>query len=375
MANPTMTPTPFPLIEVSGSPQERGTQYGRKAAERIHKGISHYTEQLAKLSLDRGKLNALIKDYLPVMENFDAAHVAEMRGIAAGAEVSFEDVVLLNARTELLKLAASPQLRLRLSGEIADGCTGVIVQPEAAADRKIIHAQNWDWKYECAETAVVLRIRRDDGPDILTFTEAGGLARSGMNAAGISLTANFLESDLDYRGIGVPLPLIRRKILEQQHLALAMHATYLTVKSGSCNMMVSHKEGIALNFECAPAETFLVHPENGLLVHTNHWVSIAALCKLKDRGVGTTPDTLYRDIRVKDILRPHIGHIGVDHVKAALLDDFASPWGVCRPPRMNLANNLSATVACIIMKPAEAVMQVACLPALGANFVEYGFDA
>lgn len=370
-----MTPTAFPLIEISGSPEARGRQYGQKAADRINKGVSHYTEQLGKLSLDTSKLSALINDYLPVMESFDPAHVAEMRGIAVGAEIPFENVVLLNARTELLKLASSPELRQRLSGEIADGCTGLIVQPEASADKKIIHAQNWDWKYECAETAVVLRIRRDDGPDILTFTEAGGLARSGMNSAGINLTANFLESDLDYQDIGVPLPLIRRKILEQQHLALAMHATYTTKKSGSCNMMLSHKDGIALNFECAPNETFLVHPENGLLVHANHWISIAALSKLKDRGIATTPDTLYRDIRVKDILRPHLGRIEVDHVKAALLDDFASPWAVCRPPRMNLANNLSATVASIIMNPSEGVMQVACLPAVNPNFVDYGFDA
>ncbi|HXE47926.1 MAG TPA: C45 family peptidase [Ramlibacter sp.] len=370
-----MTPTPFPLIEISGPPEARGKQYGQKAADRIHKGASHYTEQLRKLSLDKSRLGALINDYLPVMENFDPAHVAEMRGIAVGAEIAFEDVVLLNARTELLKLASSPELRQRLSGEIADGCTGLVVQPEASADGKIIHAQNWDWKFECAETAVVLRIRRTDGPDILTFTEAGGLARSGMNNAGISLTANFLESDLDYQRLGVPLPLIRRKILEQQHLALAMHAAYVTQKSGSCNMMLSHKDGMALNFECAPSETFLLHAENGLLVHANHWVSSAALSKLKDRGVATTPDTLYRDMRVKEILRPHIGRIEVTHVKAALLDDFASPWAVCRPPRMNLANNLSATVASIVMRPTEAVMQVACLPAVDPNFVDYGFDA
>ena len=49
-----------------------------------------------------------------------------------------------------------------------------------------------DWRAECAETGVLLRIHRDDGPDILTFTEAGGLARSGLNSAGIGLTANAL---------------------------------------------------------------------------------------------------------------------------------------------------------------------------------------
>ena len=42
--------------------------------------------------------------------------------------------------------------------------------------------------------------------------------------AGIAITANYLECDRDYRQVGVPLALIRRKVLEQEHLALAMRA-------------------------------------------------------------------------------------------------------------------------------------------------------
>ena len=37
-----------------------------------------------------------------------------------------------------------------------------------------------------------------------------------MNAAGISITANYLESERDFRQTGVPLALIRRKVLEQE---------------------------------------------------------------------------------------------------------------------------------------------------------------
>jgi len=36
------------------------------------------------------------------------------------------------------------------------------------------------------------------------LTEAGGLARSGFNSAGVAITANYLESDRDYRQLGVP---------------------------------------------------------------------------------------------------------------------------------------------------------------------------
>lgn len=360
---------PCPLIDVSGPPRERGRQYGAQAAGRIARGVSHYSDQLQGMGLGWPEIRALVDDYLPVIERFEPAYVDEMRGIAEGAGVPFEQIALLNARTEILKLGSRPDLRARLAAaEDQDGCTGVVALPGATADGRLIHAQNWDWKAECAETAVVLRIRRDDGPDILTFTEAGGLARCGLNAAGIAITANYLESDRDYCQVGVPLALIRRKVLESEHLALAMRAVYATPKSPSNNMIVSHAGGVAIDFECAPDETFQVHPRDGLLVHANHWQSPVALAKLKDTGIASTPDSLYRDIRVRDLLAPKIGSIDTAAVKDALFDDFASPWSVCRPPRPSLTTNLSATVAMIVMQPELGRMEVAMLPALNREF-------
>jgi isopenicillin-N N-acyltransferase-like protein len=283
---------PCPLIEVSGPPEARGRQYGAQAAVRIRRGIAHYTEQLRRLNMDAAAVAELVRDFLPVIEDFDDAYIPEMRGIAHGADVPFEDIVLLNARTEILKLAGRPALRAQLAAVLDEqGCTAVALLPEATADVRLIHAQNWDWKAECAQTAVVLHIRRDDGPDILTFTEAGGLARSGLNAAGIAITANYLQSDRDYRRLGVPLALIRRKVLQQEHVALAMRAVHATPKSAANNMMVSHAGGLVIDFECAPDEAFRVLPEAGLLPHANHFVSPVALAKLRDTGLAASPRT------------------------------------------------------------------------------------
>jgi isopenicillin-N N-acyltransferase like protein len=365
---------PFPLIEISGPPRERGQQYGRQAADRIRKGTSHYFAQLKELSLDAGGVAELVRDYLPVIEAFEPTYIEEMRGIAEGAGVPFEDIALLNARTEILKLA-KPEVRARLrTPDEPDGCTGVVVLPQASGSGRLIHAQNWDWKRECAETAVVLKVRREDGPDLMTFTEAGALGRCGFNAVGIAITANYLECDRDYRRVGVPLALIRRKVLESEHVALAMRTVYCTSKSAANNMIISHREGVAIDFECAPDETFQVHPDRGLLVHANHFVSPVALGKLRDTGIANTPDSLYRDIRVRELLQPHLGAITFDTVKAALFDDFADPWSVCRPPRKNLNNNLSATVAMVLMEPASGVMEVAPLPALNRQFTSYRLE-
>ena len=75
---------------------------------------------------------------------------------------------------------------------------------------------------------------------------------------------------------------------------------------------------------------------------------------------------------MRDLLTPHIGSITTDTVKMALFDDFATPYSVCRPPRPGLlTNNLSATVAMIVMEPASGTMDVAMLPALNRTFQRF----
>jgi isopenicillin-N N-acyltransferase-like protein len=365
---------PFPLIALSGGVRERGLTYGRLAGERIHKSAGHYAEQLCAMGLDGAGIDALVERLVPGMTAFDADYVAEMRYIAEGAEIPFSAIAMINARTEMLKLAARAGLASKEIDENPDGCTSVVVLPEATQNGSLIHAQNWDWKVECAETGVVLSIQQQGKPDILTFTEAGGLARSGLNSAGIAITANYLESDRDYGRLGVPLALIRRKALDSSYLANAIRAVYATPKSASNNIVLSHADGIGLNFECAPDETFMLHAENGLLVHANHWTSPIALAKLKDTGLENVPDSLYRDMRVRQLLTPHIGRITTEHVSAALFDDFQTPFSVCRPERMSFTNNLSATVAMFVMEPASGTMRVTPLPASNTISTDYQLE-
>ena len=370
---------PFPLIELEGGARARGFAYGRAAAARIHRGAKHYGEQLARMGFDDAGVEALLERLIPLMEGFDADYVEEMRAIAQGADAPFAAVALLNARTEILQLAkrAAAERGAAASGPVdddPDGCTCVVAMPGSTASGRIVHAQNWDWKAECAETGVVLHIRREEGPDVLTFTEAGGLARSGCNGAGLAVTANYLESDRDYRRLGVPLALIRRKALESAHLAHAVRAVYATPKSASNNIVLSHAGGVALNFECAPDECFLLQPEDGLIVHANHWQSPVALAKLRDTGIATVPDSVYRDIRVRQLLTPKHGRIRPDDVREALFDDFETPWSVCRPPRMSLSDNLSATVAMVVIDPLDGVMEIAPLPAANRAFTTYRLE-
>jgi isopenicillin-N N-acyltransferase like protein len=364
---------PFPMIDLSGSPRERGRQHGKAAPEQIKRGIAMYSESLLTSGVDWKELERRAEALVPAVEAFDATYVEEMRGIAEGANVPFAGIMLMNARTEMVSAAR----RQQAAKHFPDGCTAAFALPEASADGVLLHGQNWDWRAECAETGVVLRIRRDDGPDILTFTEAGGLARSGLNSAGIGLTANALECDRDYqRGAGVPLPFIRRKVLEAEYLALAVRTIFSTHKLGSNHMAISHAllgggGGEAFGFECAPDETFWVAPERGIYVHANHWISESGRAKVKDTGLQETPDSIYRDKRVRDALTPKRGKLTLDDFREAFFDDYATPYSVCRPPRPNNRGAIVATSAMVLMRPGEGHLEACPMPALNRKFTTY----
>ncbi len=364
----------FPFVSVSGSPEARGFSYGQQAADRVHKSVAMYGQTLVDLGFNAAERTALINSFAREIEDFAPHYVEEMRGIAAGANVTFEDIVMINARTEVIAKARAEKKKAA-ELEPGDGCTGALILPKRSANGNLIHGQNWDWRAECAETAIVLRVRNDNGPDFLTFVEAGGLARSGMNSAGVSITANYLESDRDFKQMGVPLSLIRRKVLEQQHFALAIKSVATTPKSCSNNIMLGMAQGFGVDYECTTDEAFPIYPgSDNLIVHANHWVSEVALCKLRDTGRASTPESAYRDWRVRQLLneKPLLTR---EDLKHALFDDFGSPYSVCRPPRPGSHDNLSATVAMVIMEPAAGLIEVAPLPALNRTFTRYSLTA
>ena len=363
-------PEPFPLISVSGPPRERGRQYGRMAADRIRHSARLYLGRLHRDIPSDDEIQGLVDRLVPQARAFSAEYIDEMHGIAEGADIPFAHVFIINARTELLSLAR----RLATRGD-TDGCTGAVILPGRSRNGRLIHGQNWDWLAECVETAVVLRVAgHNDTAELMTFTEAGGLGRSGLNSAGIAITANYLESDRDYKQDGVPLALIRRKVLEQRHAALAIRVIATTPKCCSNNMMLSQAEGLAIDFECAPDETFQIFPERDLIVHANHWQSAIALTKLKDTGIGDVPDSLYRDWRVRRHLESIAGGIGMDDLKAAFFDGFGQPYSVCRPRNQAKHDRLSATVAMVVMEPASGFIEIAPMPAENRQFTRYSFS-
>lgn len=359
----------FPFVDVHGTPYERGCQHGAAVPERIARSVALYRGQLERRGVGIDALHALARDMLPVIERYGAAYLQELRGIADGAGVPVEDVVVINCRTEMM--FGQAQLG-RARQALDDGCTALVVLPGRAAAGRLMHAHNWDWREECVDTGIVLRMRREDGPDLLMFTEAGSLARHGFNSAGVSLTGNFLSCERDYRRPGqVPLVLVRRKMLEATNICNAMKVLWATHRYCSNNLMLAQAQGEAVNLECAPDEIFWLVPQDDVLVHANHWISPPARAKLVDTGLAANPDSLYRQRRVEAALGAAGPAIGWDAVRNVLADGFAAPDGVLRSPKPASYDSISATVATTLMEPSSGVMWIARQPYVSREFAEY----
>ncbi len=62
--------TPFPLIEISGAPRQRGRIYGEAARERIRLSAGLYTDQLHRLGFDDANIERLVTAFLPRIRDY-----------------------------------------------------------------------------------------------------------------------------------------------------------------------------------------------------------------------------------------------------------------------------------------------------------------
>ena len=188
----------FPLIEVAGTPFELGYQHGVQAAGLVERYL-RWIEKLTRQPRDVLAPKALA--FLPAVRALSPAFVEEVRGLADGAGISFEEALLCQVRGEAARVES-------------EGCTAFGLTGSATADGQPLAGQNQDLEPEFTDVAILLRVRPTDGrPRALIFTFAGQLGYAGMNQAGIALFNNILF-DYQWR-LGLPRQPLKRLLLEQ----------------------------------------------------------------------------------------------------------------------------------------------------------------
>lgn len=363
-----MSVTPFPLVDMRGAPFDRGVQYGQQAAERIARTLAIYLPAFESAGFGLSEVRELANDFLERIGRYDQDQLAELYGIARGCGRPVADLVAINARTELLY---GVQPGLVEHAPLDDGCTAAAATPAATATSHLVHAQNWDWRDDCYEAVVVLRIEMPDGLRILSMAEAGMLARCGFNSAGVGLTGNFLRCELDDGREGVPVPCVRRRVLNSRSLRDGLSEILRAPRSFSNNVMISHAQGEVIDLETTPGPVFWMHATDGILVHANHFMTNAAFARVQDLGLTVAPDSLYRERRVSELLRARGRKLTLDDFRDALSDRFGAPFAVCREVTVGPGGERVSTVATVIMDITAGQMWIAPVPYRSREFFCY----
>ena len=380
----------FPCIDTlhAASAHERGQIYGQQAKGRIQHSVITYARLFAACGIDWANACERAMRFEPVIEQVDADLMAELRGIAQGSGQSLGSLMALNCRTEILPptfLTDAPHLKeaaLAASvanraaglpdwladapwdGALKDGeCTAMGVTAAASRTGQAWLAQNWDWMGRQREALVLLHTQGPSGQSITTLTEAGMLAKIGINQSGFALGLNILRSNRDGSRLGVPVHVLLRHLLDCTSVAHArerLHALQTELGLGfgaASNVPCADAHGQAACFEVSPAGWAEVTPAQGVVVHTNHFVCESLLAEQAAMGQGLSSHNRLSTAGQHALKTP----IGQADLERFLRDESDGFLSICRSPDPSVPpESRVESVAGIVMHTQPPAMWVAC---------------
>jgi isopenicillin-N N-acyltransferase-like protein len=364
-------------VSIQGAPFERGRQYGEQARTQVRQSISAYQRVFAHYAeWDWEKVVGHASRYENVVEDFAPHIIEEIRGIAEGSGVDFGDILALNVRSEVM-FASGAQDNKKLSGALANECSSFAVLPEVTSEGHTLVGQNWDWLLHARDTVVLVHARRDDGPDYVTIVEAGLLAKTGVNSAGVASCTNTLVSYLDDGAVGVPYHVMLRRLLDAESITDAVTTVVNADKALSGNFLLGDVDGLAIDMEVNPGGATSVRtlmPRDGVLAHTNHFLS-PDLAR-SDSRIGTSPSTLFRLDCLESTLRRGAPTLSIRNLQDALSDHRNFPLGVCSHGDDRASEyERYATIASVIYDLDAHEVYLAAGAPCGGNFRRYQFDS
>jgi len=325
----------FPFIKVAGSPYEMGYQHGQACDDRIKKFVELIIKGASDgKSVTRQDVLNRTKAFQPLFEKCCPKLVEEVRGLADGAGISFEEALLLQIRGEINNVRNSE-------------CTAYAISGEGTVDGEIIIGQNSDMTPVMEELGIVLHLTPEKGPKIMMWTFGGHLGYHGMNSAGVAHFANALSGGPRWR-FGLPHYPVKRRMLEQTTVAECLQLLDNTQVCSSGNYVLTGGCRTIIDVELtSEGYATLDDAGEGFIVHTNHFFS--SRFATPDTDACSSPDSFKRLKRLRTLIKNEYGSITVEMVKQFLSDHENPPISICR--HLNEQNQDSKTVASLIAEP------------------------
>jgi len=262
--NTPLHPNPPPLITVSGTHREMGRQIGEATVTQVMHSLENARVLLAaayeqlELTWEGARIQA--SKYMPFAQERFPQYVEELKGIAEGANVAYEDLSILNA----MEAVTTDALHL-------DRCTSMAVNGDRTSDGHVLAAHNEDWVPEDESDVYIVHATPDKEPPFLAMTYGGLLPNIGINAYGIAQMCDSVYP-ADSR-IGVPRLFVSRAVLSAKSPGQAISHMLSPRRAAGYNHMLAHESGELYSVEVSALRFSLIYGEDGYLAHTNNYLS------------------------------------------------------------------------------------------------------
>lgn len=311
---------PFLHVEAKGSYAEVGRQVGEAARDLIAAAVTFYEEHFAGMSgMTFAQAERRARAYLPFAERYFPQYVAELDGMAQGANQPFEKLLVPNCAEEFTCLpdaggGAPSTGGDPMSGGAGHQCTAVAV----SHDGRHVVGHNMDWYVVDIDKNVLFDLTLQGGTRVLTIAGVPYLPILGMNSHGLAYVGNSLNSNDDR--LGAPNAFVRRWTLEAGTIEEARARATMPTRAHGSNHTIADVRGRLWDVETSAGAQALITGETWL-AHTNHYVDptmlpyegyghaesrrrLAAAERLLGEGVARGDDVLELVMRV---LRDHTG--------------------------------------------------------------------
>jgi len=326
-----MNTSQMPIIELSGTPRQRGRQQGQLLKSQIQAVVTAWLNDLgnfgrnsstAKPIDNKVYLSNLLAetDYLSAIDRWAPDLLEEIKGIAEAAEQPFEYILGLNLMDEEWVYGLRQSLN-----KPTEKCTAFGVP--AQAGNTGFAGQNMDISSWADGKQSLLRIKATKKtPEALVFSIAGCIGLNGVNAAGLGVTCNTL-SQLQYAVDGLPVLFIVRTLLEQRSIDDAVNFLLSIKHASGQNYILSTKNEMRC-FECCGNSVIAYRPEQfeGRVFHTNHPLASSDVTNNPELN-RSSKSTVARLDSITERLGQPSQLLALDDIKAALSakDDPENP--------------------------------------------------
>ena len=309
----------IPIVSVRGAHREIGLAIGREVEDRVARMVVNYRHLLeqtpdVKLTWQRAVVQA--RKYLPFAVEYMPQYVDELRGIADGSGVDFEDLLVCNCLEELT------------SDMLFERCTVVAFGPDHTQDGHVLIGHNEDWMPVDQGLQYIVRAEPEGELPFLALTYGGLLCNIGFNAAGIAQCINSVYPN-DVR-LGIPRVFIGRAVLAAPRIGRALYRAAHPRRAAGYNHVLADESGELYNVE---ATSGLFDPlyggDEGYLTHANHYTS--PMLRPYEEQPHQLTGSHVRDNRARRLVKQlaRRGNVTVEDVQTILSDHINYPASIC----------------------------------------------